>query len=110
MTSKVRVNMFPCDNRTEIEARSTDDGSYTVKATSTCEKAERFINGLGPLSLIDLIDKQESKIFREFIVSEMSANCLVLSGVITATWVEAGMIARTLTKKGISPNIELVES
>jgi hypothetical protein len=110
MTSKVRVNMFPCENKSEIEVQSTDDGNYVVKVTSSCKKAERFVEGLGPLSLADLTDKKEGKIFREFIASDMSANCLILSGVLTAAWVEAGMIARSMTKKGVPLNIEFVES
>ena len=109
MSSKVRVNMFPCENKSEIEVRTTDDGDYVVKVTSTCKKAERFIEGLGPLSLVDLIDKKESTIFRDFIASDMSANCLILSGLITAAWVEAGMIARSMAKKGVPLSIEFVD-
>ena len=48
MTSKVRVNMFPCENKSDIEVQTTDDGNYVVKVTSTCKKAERYIEGLGP--------------------------------------------------------------
>lgn len=110
MTSKVRVNMFPCENKSEIEVQSTEDGNYVVKATSTCKKAEKFVEGLGPLSLTDLADKKESKIFRDFIASDMSANCLLLSGVLTAAWMEAGMIARSMAKRGVPLSIEFIES
>ena len=109
MTSKVRVNMFPCENKSVIEVQSTEDGDYIVKVTSTCKKAEKFVEGLGSLSITDLTDKKESKIYREFIASDMSANCLVLSGVLTAAWVEAGMIARSNARKGIPLSIEFVE-
>ena len=108
LTSKVRVNMFPCDNKSEIEVSSTDDGDYVVKVTSSCPKAVKFVEGLGILSLTDLTDKKESKIFRNFIDSDMSANCLLLSGVMTAAWVEAGMIARSLARKGVPLSIEFV--
>jgi len=100
--------MFPCDNKSNIEVSMTDDGDFEVKATSTCPKAERFLNGLSPLSMTDLSDKAESKVFREFIASDMSANCLAPSAVLTAAWVEAGMIARSNTKKGIPLSIEFV--
>jgi hypothetical protein len=102
--------MFPCENKSEIEVLSTDDGSYVVKVTSTCKKAERFVEGLGPLSLTDITDKKDGKIFRDFIASDMSANCLILSGVLTAVWVEAGMIARSMTKKGVPLSIEFIDS
>ena len=110
MTSKVRVNMFPCENKTEIEVQSTDNGDYVVKVYSPCMKAKKFIEGLGPLSLTDLTDKKESKIFKDFISSDISANCLVLSGVVTAAWVEARMIARSMAKKGMPLSIEFVEA
>lgn len=109
MTAKVKVNMFPCKNVSEIEASLTDDGEFVVKASSTCQKAIRFIEGLGPLSMTDLTDKRNSKIFSDFIRSDMSANCLVLSGVITATWMEAGMIARSYAKAGVPLSIELLD-
>jgi len=110
MSAKVRVNMFPCGNTTEIEVCMNNDGDYAIKALGTCPKAIRFIEGLNLLTLTDLTDKKESKVFRDFVSSDMSANCLVISGAMTAAWIEAGMIARSNTKKGISPNIEFVES
>jgi hypothetical protein len=48
------------------------------------QSGEVLINGLGELTVADLSDKKEGKVFREFIASDMSANCLVLSGVLTA--------------------------
>lgn len=100
--------MFPCDNKSEIEVSTTEGGDYAVKVTSTCSKAVKFVEGLGNLSLTDLTDKKESKIFRNFTESDMSANCLVLSGVLTASWVEAGMIARSMARKGIPLSIEFI--
>jgi hypothetical protein len=109
MTSKVRVNMFPCEMKTEIEVQVDENGEYVVNATSACPKAMRYIEGLGPLSLIDLTDKKESKIYRDFVNSEMSANCLILPGVMSAAWLEAGMIARSQAKKGIPQSIEFID-
>jgi len=102
--------MFPCENKTEITANMAEDMSLLLTATSTCPKAQRFIEGLGPLTLADLSEKKESKVFRDFITSDMSANCLVLSGALTAAWVEAGMIARSNAGKGRSLCIEFVKA
>lgn len=109
MTSKVKVNMFPCENTSLIEVNKNDDGDFELKITSTCQKAVEFVEGLGPLTLFDLTDKRSSKVFRNFIDSEMSANCLLLPGVMTAAWVEAGLIARSMTRKNIPLNIEFVD-
>jgi hypothetical protein len=38
----------------------------------------------------------------------MSANCLTLSGILTAAWMEAGMIAKSYVKPGVPLNIELI--
>lgn len=108
MASKVRINMFPCDNKTVVTVETNEDGDYSISAESTCPKAERFVNGLASLSMDDLTNKREGKIFREFLASDMSCNCLVLSGVITAAWVEAGLIARSNTRKGVPLSIEFV--
>jgi hypothetical protein len=108
MTSKVRINMFPCDNKTTISVDTTEDGEYSIKAISTCRKAERFVNGLSVLTMEDLTNKREGKIFREFLASDMSCNCLVLSGAITAAWVEAGLIARSNARKGVPLTIEFL--
>jgi len=47
--------------------------------------------------------------FKDFSVSDMNASCLALPGVLTAAWVEAGMIARSDAGKGIMLSIELLE-
>lgn len=108
MTSKVKINMFPCENTSLIEVNRNDDGDFEVKVESTCAKAVRFVESLGPLTLIDLTDKQHSQVFLKFMSSEMSANCLLLPGVMTAAWIEAGMIARSMTRKNKQMSIEFV--
>lgn len=108
MTSKVRINMFPCDNKTVVTVDTNEYGDYSIRAESTCPKAERFVNGLAVLTMEDLTSKREGKIYREFLASDMSCNCLVLSGVITAAWVEAGLIARSNARKGVPLTIEFV--
>ena len=108
MTSKVRVRMFPCDNVSTVEARITDDLDFELKVSSTCPKVERFVSALSSLSLADLTDKASSKVFQEFMASDMSANCLTPSAVLTAAWVEAGMIARSNARKGIPLTIEFI--
>ncbi|OPX64720.1 MAG: hypothetical protein A4E30_00491 [Methanomassiliicoccales archaeon PtaB.Bin215] len=109
MTSKVKVSMFPCENTSLIEAAKNDNGDYELRITSSCQKAVRFMEGLGPLTILDLTDTASSKVFRNFIDSDMSANCLLLPGVMTAAWVEAGMIARSMVKKNMLLSIEFVD-
>jgi hypothetical protein len=43
----------------------------------------------------DLTDKSRSRVFDRMREVKMSANCLVPAGVLSAAWVEAGLIARS---------------
>jgi hypothetical protein len=108
MSSKVNINMFPCQNTSLVEVSAGEDGTYDVRVTTTCPKAQKLVEGLGPLSLIDLVQKDESKIFKHFLASDMSANCLLPSGIMTAAWVEAGMIARSVARGKKALSIEFV--
>jgi len=47
----VRISMFPCDNKTVVTVESSEDEDYSIKATNTCHKAERFVNGLSVLTM-----------------------------------------------------------
>ncbi len=90
--------MYPCQNTSLIEVSAGEDGTYGVRVTTTCPKAQKLVEGLGPLTLTDLIQKDASKVFHDFLLSDMSANCLVPSGILTAAWVEAGMIAGSVAR------------
>lgn len=57
----------------------------------------------------DLTDKKDGKIFRDFANYDMSADCPNPSGVITTTWVEAGMIAHSYVKSRTPLCLELVD-
>ena len=90
MTTRVRVRMSSCGNTSDISVSGTMDGRFVVRMEdTTCEKARGFVGGLGYLTPDDLIDKKRSRVFCNFLDSDMSANCLVPSGVVTAAWAEA---------------------
>ncbi|NLN72240.1 MAG: hypothetical protein GX137_05585 [Thermoplasmatales archaeon] len=109
MTIRVRVKMSSCGNTSDISVSGTIDGRFIVMMNdTTCEKAKSFVGGIRYLTPDDLIDKKKSKVFRNFIDSEMSANCLVPSGVLTAAWAEAGMIAPSARKKGEPSFVEFI--
>lgn len=110
MTSRIRVRMSPCGNTSDISVSGTIDGRFIVMMNNTtCEKAKSFVGSLGYLTPDDLVDKKKSKVFRNFTDSDMSSNCLVLSGVLTAAWAEAGMIAPSARKKGEPSFVEFID-
>lgn len=108
MTSKVKVNMNLCGKTSIIEATQTPEGTYRVQVTTACDNVKEFASGLEELTLTDLIDKRNSKVFDRMRVTKMSANCLVPAGILSAAWLEAGMIAQSNAKKNKENSVEFV--
>jgi hypothetical protein len=108
MSSKVKVNMNICDKVTIVEVNQTPDGLYSVKVTSPCENVMEFASGLEELTIADLTDKTNSKVFDRMRVTKMSADCLVPAGILTAAWFEAGMIAKSLARSKKNNNVEFI--
>jgi hypothetical protein len=95
MVSKIKVEMRVCEKTTEVEATDNGDGTYSIKVDSPCPNVQEFASTLEVLTMDDLIDKANSKVFDRMRVTKMSANCLVPAGILSAAWVEAGLIARS---------------
>jgi hypothetical protein len=108
MTSKVRVNMNLCPKTTIVEVTQTPEGTYKVHVKTPCENVKEFVKGLEELTLTDLMDKSNSKVFDRMRVTKMSADCLVPAGILTAAWLEAGMIADSRAKKVKCNSVEFV--
>ncbi|MCG7845008.1 MAG: hypothetical protein MIO90_06220 [Methanomassiliicoccales archaeon] len=95
MTSKVKINMKVCEKTTEVEVTDNGDGTYSIAVTSPCPNVQEFARTLEVLTMEDLVDKPNSRVFDRMRVTKMSANCLVPAGILSAAWVEAGLIARS---------------
>jgi hypothetical protein len=108
MTSKVRVNMRLCDKVSTILATAQEDGTFQIEVQTTCDNVREFSQGLESLTITDLTDKAHGKVFERMPRCKMSANCLVPAGLISAGWVEAGMIARSNAKKNKCNEVEFV--
>ena len=107
-TSKVRVNMRLCDKVSTILATTNPDGTYNIEVQTTCDNVREFSTGLESLTIADLTDKANSKVFDRMRNCKMSANCLFPAGLISAGWVEAGMIAASNAKKNKCNEVEFV--
>lgn len=95
MTSKVKIEMKVCDRTTEVRATDNGDGTFSIDVTSPCPNVQEFARTLEVLTMEDLTDKAHSRVFDRMRVVKMSANCLVPAGMLSAAWVEAGLIARS---------------
>jgi hypothetical protein len=108
MTSKVRVNMRLCDKVSTILATTQEDGTIKIEVQTTCDNVREFATGLDYLTITDLTDKADGKVFKRMPQCKMSANCLVPAGLISAGWVETGMIAKSNAKKNKCNEVEFV--
>ncbi len=108
MTSKVKVNMRLCGKTHLITVNKTEDGNFSCKIATDCENVKNFSEGLENLTLTDLMDQANSGIVNRYRNCRMSANCLAPAGVISAGWVEAGMISRTTAKKNRVNDVEFI--
>jgi hypothetical protein len=108
MTSKVRVNMRLCDKVSTILATTQEDGTFKMEVQTTCDNVREFSRGLESLTITDLTDKADGRVFDRMRQCKMSANCLVPAGLISAGWVEAGMIAKSNAKKNKCNEVEFV--
>ena len=97
-----------CDKTTIIEVIQMPEGTFHVDVTTSCDDVREFMNGLEELTLEDLTNKQNSRVFDRMRVTKMSANCLIPSGLLTAAWLEAGMIAQSSAKKNKCNSIEFI--
>jgi len=109
MTSKVKVNMTVCDKVHTIEVAQDASGNFIVKAETECDNVREFIDMLGALSITDLSDKMNSRIWECFKRARMSANCLVPAAVVDAGWMEAGMLSKSRALGCKSKSIEYVK-
>lgn len=109
MTSRVKVKMTVCDREHIIEVSQRDDGDFDVKAVAQCDHVREFIEMLGPLSIVDLTDKKNSKVWECVKNSKMSSTCLTPAAVLNACWLEAGLLSKNLAKSRGSISVEYLD-
>ncbi|NLK26593.1 MAG: hypothetical protein GX307_08495 [Euryarchaeota archaeon] len=108
MTSKVKVNMRLCGKTHHIAVDMMEDGTFSCKIDSDCVNVQEFSEGLEKITLVDLTDKAKSGIVDRYCNCRMSANCLAPAGVISAGWMEAGMISRNNARRNKTNDVEFV--
>ncbi len=108
MTAKVKVNMRLCGKTHHITVDKLEDGNFSVKIDTDCVNVKGFSEGIGTVTLQDLTDQANSSIIHRYCHCRMSANCLVPAGVLSAGWMEAGMISRTCARRNKANDVEFI--
>jgi hypothetical protein len=109
LTSRVKVKMTVCDREHLIEASQRDDGDFDIKIETQCDHVKEFAKMLGTLSIVDLTDKKNSKVWECVKNSRMSSTCLTPAAVINVCWLEAGLLSKNLAKSRGSISIEYLD-
>ncbi len=109
MTSKVMVHMNICDKVSTVTVTTNENDNYDVSVASSCANVKDYVEELKDLTLVDLTDKMNGRVLDRFRTVKMSANCAVPSGVLTAAWIEAGLIAKSRAREKGSNVIEFLQ-
>lgn len=106
MSSTVRVKSNICAKTSKITVTMNDEGSFDVSIKSDCENIKNYAPGISVLSMDDLVDKNQSIVIKNYQNTSMSANCMVPSAVLSAAWMEAGLISKSRAKAVQNSTIE----
>ncbi len=107
MTSTVNVHMAICD-RTSTVSVTTDGKHFLAHVETPCCDVKGFVEGLGPISMEDLVDKEASQVFKRMRKAEYCPDCLVPSGLLMAAWAEAGLLSASRIRKVPMSYVEFV--
>ncbi len=108
MTSTVKVHMNLCSYVTTIEVSAREDGTYSLKIDSPCEKVRKYAEGFDSLDMMDIMEWASSRIHTRMSEANVGLHCSVPTGVINAARLEAGLVARSAAKQAKGNSWEFV--
>ena len=93
----VVVHMNVCKKTHKITVKQKDDGTFSLHIASDCPEVKDYGKMLGDtLTMEDLTDIRNSKIFSYDNLERVTATCLAPNGIINAAWLEAGMMSKKM--------------
>ena len=96
----VVVHMNFCKKTHKITVKQKDDGDFYLHVASDCPEVKDYAKMIGDtLTLEDLTDMHNSKIFSYDNLERVTPTCLAPNGIINAAWLEAGMMSKNLAKE-----------
>ncbi|MCQ2056135.1 MAG: hypothetical protein MJY64_01495 [archaeon] len=98
--STVVAKMKFCNKMHKVTVKQKDDGTFSLHIATDCPEVRDYANALGDtLTLDDLTDVSESKIFSYENLTRVTMTCLAPNAVINAAWAEAGMLSKSRAKE-----------
>ena len=96
----VVVHMNFCKKTHKITVKQKEDGDFSLHVASDCPEVKEYAKMIGDtLTLEDLTDIRNSRIFSYDNLERVTPTCLAPNGIINAAWLEAGMMSKGLAKE-----------
>lgn len=98
MTTVFSVDSGRCDHKSQITAERNGN-IIAVKIESTCQRVRAYGLALGEVSIKDLAQPILKNPIYTVASQNLGPECVVPCAVVSATWTEAGMVAKSLLRK-----------
>ena len=98
MSTSFSVDSPRCDHTTEIKTTRTGK-TVAVEITSTCPQVAAYAKALTEVALKDLGKPILDNPIYTTASPTVGPECVVPCAVVSATWAEAGMVARSLLRR-----------
>lgn len=92
----VLVDMKFCDKKHKIKVTAKEDGNLKVHIATNCDHVKEYYKNLGDsLTIGDVTNREGSRVFDPKVCFPCTITCLVPSGVVSAAWLELGMLSKS---------------
>lgn len=96
---EVVVKMNFCDKIHKIKVTAREDGDFDLHVATNCNHIRDYVNNIGPiLTLTDLCERSLSKVYDPRNCEPITPTCLTPAAIISAGWLEAGMLSSSRAK------------
>ena len=100
--SSATVKMGTCGNVSKIDVVRAENGKFKVTIESTCQSVKSYAVLISDITMEDIMGVLSNKIMSLSTTKILTPSCLVPSAVMTAAWVEIGMLPLDQVKERTS--------
>jgi len=96
------VKMGTCGNVSKINVVRGENGKFNVTIDSTCDSVRSYSVLIKEITMEDIMGVLENKVLSLSTTKILTPSCLVPSAVMTAAWIEIGMLPLDQVKERTS--------
>lgn len=90
--SSVRVKMESCGNDHSVTVSRNKDGKFDVTIETECQNVRSYAKMVTEITMNDIMGSSESIIQSYDSTRVLTPSCLIPAAVMTAAWMEIGML------------------